>query len=90
MERVEALLASPQTIVTDNVVANVHVRAQSLGPGFCEVSFDSNFGSTGFLAPPLSWSDWNVLFSHTGSVSAGISSEAKCDTGALFEVKYFG
>ena len=82
-------LTSGMSITTSDSVANVEVRAESLGPGFCAVSISSNSGSTSFLAPPLTWSPWTTLFAHVGIVSATLTTSVGCDTGALFEVRYF-
>jgi hypothetical protein len=78
------------TITTSDSVANVEVHAQSLGPGSCGVTFTTDHGdSTSFLAPPLVYSPWTVLASHTGSVSYTISDSVSCDTDVLAEVRYF-
>jgi len=78
------------TITTCNCVANIQVRAKSLGPGFCDTRISNNFGnSVQISAPPFSWSNWETLNSHLGEVMYTINVSANCDTGALFEVKYF-
>jgi hypothetical protein len=78
-----------QKITTSNSVANVEVQAQSLGPGVCAVEIGGGGKTIGFLAPPLVYSPWTILFSHTGSVTAELSIDAKCDTGVLAQVRYF-
>lgn len=86
---VTSSLFDGMSITTCNCVGNVQVRAKSLGPGFCDTRISSSPQSVQISAPPLTWSTWEVLSSHIGSVTFSISVDAKCDTGALFEVKYF-
>jgi hypothetical protein len=78
-----------QKITTSNSVANVEVQARSLGPGFCAVEIGGGGKTVGFLAPPLVYSPWTILFSHTGSVTTELSIDVKCDTGILAQVRYF-
>jgi hypothetical protein len=78
-----------QRITTSNSVANVEVQAQSLGPGVCAVEIGGGGKTIGFLAPPLVYSPWTLLFSHIGSVTTELSIDAKCDTGVLAQVRYF-
>lgn len=78
-----------QSITTSNSVANVEVRAQSLGPGACAVEFSTGNNSIGFLAVPFSYSPWTKLASHIGSATFKIGIDAKCDTGVLAQVRYF-
>lgn len=82
-------LVSGMLVKTSNSVANVEVRSKSLGPGFCAVNISSSLGSSAFLAPPFSWSPWTNLFSHVGAVGTTVTTSVGCDTGALFEVRYF-
>jgi hypothetical protein len=78
------------TIKTGNSVANIEVRAKSLGPGACGVTFSADNGaSTQFLAPPLTYSPWTVLASHTGSASFTITHSVACSTGVIGEVRYY-
>lgn len=82
-------LFNGMSITTCNCVANVQVRAKSLGPGFCDTRINNNYGnSVQIAAPPYTWSNWETLNSHLGEVTYIINVSAKCDTGALFEVKY--
>ena len=82
-------LTSGMTITTSDSVANVEIRAKSLGPGFCAVGISSPYGQANFLSPPLSWSPWTNLFAHVGAITATLNTSVGCDTGALFEVRYF-
>lgn len=82
-------LVNGMSITTSNSVANVEVRAQSQGPGFCGVSINGGMGNATFLAPPFTWSPWTTLFSHIGSVSTTVNTSVECDTGALFEIRYY-
>lgn len=82
-------LVNGMSITTSNSVANVEVRAQSQGPGFCGVSINGGIGTANFLAPPYTWSPWTTLFSHIGSVSTTVNTNVECDTGALFEIRYY-
>jgi|SRR5215831_17398866 len=82
-------LLNGMTIRTANVVAYVKVRAKGMGPGFCAVAVSGGGKSRSLSAPPLSWSPWAELFSHTGSVTASLSTSINCGTGALFEVQYY-
>lgn len=89
VETTEPLLDGMVITTSENSYANVEVRAQSMGPGFCAVGINSNFGSANFLAPPLTWSPWTTLFASAGSVSATLTTSVGCDTGAQFEVRYY-
>jgi hypothetical protein len=83
-------LHNGMSISTCNCVANIQVRAKSFGPGFCDTRISNNFGhSVQISAPPFTWSNWEVLNSHIGEMTFTINVSAKCDTGALFEIKYF-
>ena len=82
-------LVDGMTITTSDSVANVEVRGKSLGPGLCAVEYSTSGGSVSFDAPPLAFSDWNVLASHIGSVTYTISERAICDTGVVSEVRYY-
>lgn len=83
-------LHNGMSITTCNCVANVQVRAKSFGPGFCDTRISNSFGNAVQIsAPPFSWSNWEILNSHLGEVTYTINVSAECDTGALFEVKYF-
>jgi hypothetical protein len=76
-------------IKTSDSVANVEVRAKSLGPGGCAVEF-STFGvKKGFVAPPFNFSPWTVLTASVGRNTFELHDDVKCDTGALAEVRYF-
>jgi hypothetical protein len=77
------------TITTSNSVANVEIRAQSLGPGACAVEFSAGDKTIGLLAPPLVYTGWSVLTSHIGSVTFTLSDDVKCDTGVLAQVRYY-
>ena len=74
------------TISTSDSVANVEVRAKSVGPGFCAVEYSTFGGRVGFDAPPLTYSGWTVLVSHVGKAEFIISERVICDTGVLGEV----
>lgn len=77
------------TIKTGDVIANVEVRAKSVGPGMCGVTFTGGGGSTQFLAPPIAYSPWTVLTSHTGAISMRISHSVVCDTGVIAEIRFW-
>lgn len=73
-----------------NHIQTVQVRAKSLGPGACAVSFDIKGQSTNFLAPPLKMSPWtDVGPGFTGATSQKLGFSIECDTGAVAEVKFF-
>jgi hypothetical protein len=82
-------LISGMSISTGDVIGNVHVRAKSMGPGFCAVTINGGSGFTQFLAPPGFWSPWTQLFSHIGRSQAIINTTIGCDTGAIFEIRYY-
>lgn len=88
-DSITTTLTDGMTINTADVVANVKVRAQSQGPGACATEVSTFGGDVGILAPPYSWSDWYTLVSHAGKSSFTISTDVKCDTGALFEIQYY-
>jgi len=88
-ERTTAALVNGTNITTANVTATVDVRAKSLGPGFCGVRISGEGETVQLSAPPFVWSKWQVLFSHIGRASARISTSVNCDTGALFQVRFF-
>lgn len=88
--KVPTSLVSGMKITTANVVATVEVRAKSLGPGACGVNFSTDSGnSTSILAPPFTWSGWQTLASHIGTVTYKVEYEITCDTGAVAEVRYY-
>lgn len=89
LEKSVTALVDGTSITTADVVASVEVRAKSLSLGFCEVEISSLNNTVRFHALPVSWSNWNVLFRHIGSKTARISVATLCDTGALFQVRYF-
>jgi hypothetical protein len=77
------------TITTSNSVANVEVRAQSVGPGACAVEFSAGDKTVGLLAPPLTYTPWTVLASHIGSAKFTIGDNVKCDTDVLAQIRYY-
>jgi len=89
--RVEVPFIDGMTITTSNSVANVEVRAQSFGPGFCSVIFNASPGGSDkqIAAPPGTYSGWIVLVSHIGSATFKISNRVECDTGVLAQVRYY-
>jgi len=90
-DKVTVPLFDGMTIKTADAVANVEVRAKSLGPGFCAVTFsaDPSGQRVGMNAPPLLWSNWVTLTSHIGAVAITISQQVECDVGVVAEVRYF-
>lgn len=85
-------LISGMSIETSDSIANVKVRAKSLGPGACSVTVSKISGggqSVTWSAPPGFMSDWQVLYSHIGKSYATINTRVNCDTGALFEIQYY-
>ena len=76
-------------ITTSNSIANVEVRARSMGPGFCAVRFSTMGGQTQFLAPPVGWSPWTTLAAHVGVATYTINETILCDTGMIAEIRYF-
>jgi hypothetical protein len=87
--QVVAPIVDGMRITTSDSVANVEVRAKSIGPGFCAVEYSTFGGKVGFDAPPLTFSGWTVLVSHLGKADFTISERVICDTGVLGEVRYF-
>lgn len=78
------------TLKLGNVVQQVKVRAKSMGPGACAVTFELHGESTNFLASPLTWSPWTEIGpGFTGPSTQTLSYTVGCDTGAIAEVKYF-
>jgi len=72
-----------------NALQQVEVRAQSFGPGFCQVEFSFADKRKGMLAPPLpKWSDWTKLDPAIQGGSHALGFSEKCDTGAIAEVRY--
>ena len=91
---VEEILGSPTeanlTITTSNSIAMIEVRHMSYGPGFCTVETRTSLGGGNVAAaPPLVYGAWHILEAHAGVVTMTISTEAKCDTGARSQVRYF-
>jgi hypothetical protein len=86
-------LLDGMTIVTSDSMAVIEVRSKSFGPGFCEVEVTAARGSEArsirIASPPLAWSNWEAVASHTGTTAYQLSTRELCDTGALFEVRYF-
>lgn len=77
------------TLHLGNHVQRVSVRAKSIGPGACSVTFAIGGKSNGFLAPPLTWSPWtNIGPGFIGRSSQKLGYSVGCDTGAKAEVKY--
>jgi hypothetical protein len=73
-----------------NVVQRVKVRAKSMGPGACAVTFELHGESINFLSPPLTWSPWTEVGpGFTSASSQALGFTIGCDTGAIAEVKYF-
>jgi len=77
------------TITTGDVVGNVEVRAMSMGPGACGVTFSAGSDSTQFLAMPGVYSPWTVLTSNIGVVNFTLGENVVCDTGVVAEVRYW-
>ena len=77
------------TITTSDSIANVEFRAKSFGPGFCNVEVSADNNTNKILAPPLTWSSWQVVAAHIGVVTYTLGYKEECDTGALVEVRYF-
>ena len=88
-EKTITILVSGMSISTSDSVGNVEVRAKSLGPGACGVTYSTHAGSVSFLAPPLMWGDWHTLYSHLGHSQAQISESVTCDTGVVAEISYW-
>ena len=91
---IEEILGSPSeanlTITTSNSIATIEVRHMSYGPGFCTVETRSSLGGGNVAAaPPLVYGPWHTLETHAGVITLKISTEAKCDTGARSQVRYF-
>lgn len=82
-------LVDGMTIRTGNSWANVEVRAQSFGPGFCSTEVTVGDKTVIIAAPPLTYSGWTIVNSHGGSVSFEISKRDNCDTGAMAQVRYW-
>ena len=74
---------------TADVVANLEVRAESLGPGGCGIQFSKIGVTIGFVAPPLTYSPWTVLTGSVGKNRFELHDSVKCDTGILGQVRYF-
>lgn len=83
-------LVNGRVIQTANVVAMIDVRAKSFGPGACSVLIGIGNRQILLMAPPLTYSGWVPVLSHTGPISVTASIDVKCDTGVLAEVRYFG
>lgn len=88
------ILGSPTganlTITTSNSIATIEVRHMSYGPGFCTVETKSSLGAGNVAAaPPLVYGPWHPIEAHAGAVTLTITTEAKCDTGARSQVRYF-
>jgi hypothetical protein len=76
-------------VSTGNVVAPVEVRAKSLGPGLCAVEITGGAQTVRLDAPPLAWSGWTTLYNSIGESEQSINVSSLCDTGAVFEVRYY-
>lgn len=77
------------TITTGNVYSKIEVRHWSFGPGFCNVIARTPSARVGLNAPPFSWSGWQLLTNHIGSITTTITNEVNCDTGVKSQVRYF-
>jgi hypothetical protein len=71
-----------------NLFQVVEVRAQSLGPGLCEVRFDFAGAQKRFQAPLLSWSDWMKIGGAMDGGHHALGFSPACSTGALGQVRY--
>jgi hypothetical protein len=77
------------SLTLGNHIQQVQVRAKSLGPGFCAVTFELAKQSTDIAAPPLTWSSWtNVGPGFTGVTTQRLGFSIGCDTGAVAQVMY--
>ncbi|MFH4675337.1 hypothetical protein [Vibrio alginolyticus] len=68
------------------VLSGIELRAKSLGPGMCVITFSIDKDRLLISAPPLKWSKWETIT--TGQNSYRITSEKGCDTGFIAEVRY--
>jgi hypothetical protein len=83
-------LVDGMVITTSDSVANVEARAQSQGPGLCATKVSAEPGNTvAIAATPGVYSNWVTIASHVGSVSFTLHTTIDCDTGALFQVRYY-
>lgn len=72
-----------------NHAQQVQVRAKSLGPGACAVTFSLGGKELSFLAPLLIWSPWTELNpAFLSKTSQKLDFRQGCDTGAIAEVKF--
>ncbi len=82
-------LIKGMTITTGDYVSNVEFRVKSLGPGMCTVEVSAGAKETKrLLSPPLTWSSWQILSAHLGSVKYILDYKIGCDTDVLVEVRY--
>jgi hypothetical protein len=71
------------------LLQQVEVRAKSMGPGLCEVRVQFAGGTeVAVAAPPLVWSSWQKLSPAVAGGSYALAFTAKCDTGAIGEVRF--
>ncbi|MEP2239036.1 MAG: hypothetical protein ABJI22_11795 [Maribacter sp.] len=78
------------TITTSDSAGSIWIRHQSYGPGLCNLDTRTNYGNVVTTNAPLaSWSNWQMLASHFGSISYVINNSVNCDTGVRSQVKYF-
>ncbi len=83
------VLVPGMTVTTSNSVGSIEVRAKSLGPGFCAVTYSSRGEEAVISAPPLKYSDWSVLLTHIGSSTNTISESVQCDGLVVAQVRYW-
>ena len=96
-QNIEPLVNGRVVKLAPKVAQTVRVRAQSVGPGLCNVDVrlaSDATESVNFNATPFVMSDWFDLFVSLGST--GVESPTykillseNCDTGAMFEISYY-
>jgi hypothetical protein len=86
---VTAPVVSGMVLSLGDSAQQIKVRAKSLGPGACGVSFSIGGKSDSFLAPPLTWSPWTAVGpAFLGKSTQKLELSISCDTGAIAEVRY--
>ena len=88
-EEIQSALVDGTSIMTGNEIASVWVRAKSLSLGYCATEIATNGSTASVLAPPQFWSDWTRLVNHIGHATFTINTKIHCDTGALFQIRYY-